>query len=565
MLSKQSLSNLKLSKLGADISTGNGYYLGERGSRISIGDTLRNVNRNGFLGADGMPNGSGDARVAGYYSATDLSFSQIFGSGDTVGNNLVYIKSTPYSSGMWRSDLSPYYTSNSGASGAMIAGTNGDLNGSFIGYGPNYESYYMWGGNSKHWRIGTNIYRLSADGTEFQRVYTWHHVTDSIGDQSSVSLGLGGMEPSSNLKYTGTIYRLQDTGNPTAAIGAYNISTNQLNNNAWMSRNAINGVNQWGQPLDAIDVGSSASGLRTGLFLWQRQWWGPRLVLFNHNGSSITTQNAQSMDVFYQGWIYEHNFGGQGGVAWSPHTNKVVTIFTYEPNGTTYGRNMAINSITINPDAATFDSPPETDIIHFIWGGNDQCKPDYGQYSGGHIDWMAYHPDFGDIWAYAFLNVSQNRIIVRLASVNWDQWQPGNNRCNWPEAGQYIYTGVNSLQRCRVTRLHVIDDNGQGGPTVFFALSYVNSSNQTVVKIYRGGPSFGLFEIASYIPNNRGLLARNGGGSQSNEYGWGTGQHAIVMGTTNDGAQTTYTWDGSKSSSLSRAGDQDQTLAIKLV
>jgi len=244
MLSKQSLSNLKLSKLGADISTGNGYYLGERGSRISIGDTLRNVNRNGFLGADGMPNGSGDARVAGYYSATDLSFSQIFGSGDTVGNNLVYIKSTPYSSGMWRSDLSPYYTSNSGASGAMIAGTNGDLNGSFIGYGPNYESYYMWGGNSKHWRIGANIYRLSADGTEFQRVYTWHHVTDSIGDQSSVSLGLGGMEPSSNLKYTGTIYRLQDTGNPTAAIEAYNISTNQLNNNAGMARNAIKDVNQ---------------------------------------------------------------------------------------------------------------------------------------------------------------------------------------------------------------------------------------------------------------------------------------------------------------------------------
>lgn len=564
---KQPLSNLKLSKLGADISTGYDYAYGTalQAGRTSLGDTFKLASKN--ISIPGLADGGILGKYDGYYRNGNISFSSLF-SGSYLDGSLgqvVYHKNVSIDTGQWRSNVpgAPYYTSNGSASGAMIAGTNGDLNGAFIGYGPNYESYYMWGGNSKHWRIGVNIYRLSADGTEFQRVYTHHHLADSIGDQSSVSIGLGNFEPTQNIKYTGTIYRLQDNGNPILALGGYNISANTVNGNGYMPRIYLNGVNQWGQPLDAIDTGDNDSGLRTGLFLWQRQWWGPRLIGFKHNGSTITTQNAQSMDVFYQGWIFDHHFGGQGGVAWSPVSKRAVVIFTYEPNGTTYGRNMAINNVIFEPEEAAFVSPPDTDIIHFIWGGGEECKPDLGQYTGGAIDYMCSNEPYGDFFAYAFMNVSNDRLYVRLATVNWNEWRGGNNKCNWPELGEAIYSGINHLQRVRVTRLNVIT-NQNGNPIIHFAVSYVNSSNQTIVKIFRGGPETPFAEIASYTPNNRGLLARNGGPSGLGN-GAGRGQHAIVVGTTNDGAQTTYTWDGSKSGSLSRSGDQDLTRAIKLV
>ena len=564
MIIKQPLSNLKLSMLGADISTGGDYAYGVLGARISIGDTLRNVNRGSFLPVAGMADNGYSSRLSGYYNGSNISFSSILGSGQTSDwRNVVYFKTTPYDSGQWRSDFSPYYTSNSSASGALIAGTNGDLSGAFLGFDTKYNSYWMWGGASKHWRIGVNIYRLSADGTEFQRVYTHHHLVDSISDQSSISLGLSNFAPS-DVKYTGTIHRDQADGVPKLSIGGYSIGANTVNGNSWMAKHALNGVNAWGQPLDAIDLEEIGNGYKTGIMLWQRQWWGPRLVAFSHNGSSIVHQSMQALDVFYQSWICDHNFGGQGGVAYSPITKKVCALFTYEPNGTTWGRNLAINSVTLNganTNYPSFEGAVDTHLIHFIWGGGDWCRSDLGQYSGGAIEWLGYEGNMeSDVFAYAVLNVSNGRVYIRCATRNWNE--PSNNRCSWPEIGEKYYTGVNFVQRVRISRLNTFTDEN-GWLAGHFAFSYVNSSNQTVVKIFRWS-QHEFTEIASYIPNNRGLLARNGTPNDGEPYSPGGGQHAIVVGTTNDGLQDTYIWGG-KGDYLSRSGDQDLTRAIKLV
>lgn len=566
MLIKQALSNIKLSKLGADISTGEGYAYGTYGARTSIGDTFRNVNRTNTIPIAGFADGGYAGRIQGYYNGSNISFSSIFGSGQTSDyRNIVYLKSTPVDAGQWRSNLSPYYTSNSGASGALIAGTNGDLSGAFLGYDTNYNSYWMWGGASKHWRIGVNIYRLSADGHEFQRVYTHHHLVDSISDQSSICLGLSTFNPS-DAKWTGTIHRDQADGVPKISIGSYNIAANTVNGNAWMSKNALNGVNAWGQPLDAIDLGvNDANGRRTGIMLWQRQWWGPRLVAFSHNGSGgILHQTMQALDVYYQSWICDHNFGGQGGVAYSPVTNKVAALFTYEPNGTTWGRNLAINSVTLmgaDSDYPYFEGEVETSLIHFIWGGGDPCKADLGQYSGGAIEWLGFEANQNsDVFAYAVLNISNDRLYIHCATRNWDE--PNNNKCSFPEIGSTYFTGINSVQRVRIARLDTkLDENGW--VSGHFALSYVNSANNTIVRIFRWS-QHEFTEIASYTPNSRGLLARNGTPRNGEPYGIGGGQHAIVIGTTNDGLQDTYIWGG-KNASLSRTGDQDLTRAIKLV
>lgn len=574
--------NLSLGKMGASMSTGLNNWYGSWNGRISIGDTFRNVSRTGT----GAPkhgvfaNSGGANRLSSYYGASNISFSSLFnGDGfDTVDGIAAYFRSAFVDAGQWRNNIdnAPYYTSNSSANGAIIAGTNGDLNGSFIGYGPGMESYYMWGGNSKHWRIGVNIYRLSADGSEFQRVFTHHHIADSIGDQSSVSLGLGAFSPGT-VKHGGVIYRLQDNGNPTLGIGAYNITNNTFNGNGWMPRIALNGVNQWGQPLDAIDIGpSDDSAMRIGAFLWQRQWWGNRVVFFKHNGSSVINQSMQSLQKWYQDWIVDHNFGGQGGLAYSPVSGKMVCAFVYEPNGTTAGRNLALNSFNVyNVDStnnAIVTDGLETDVIHFIWGGRDACKQDLGTYSAAHIAYLTSDEDNGDYFALIFINESQNRVIIRLMSVHWPSWRSGSNMCNWVVWGEAIYTGVNAWQRVRVTRVDINQINDRGAPSyeMVFAASYVNSSNQTVVKTFKFAEG-AMAEWNTFTPHHRGLLAGNGtpaniDGANRGDFGRGRGQHVIVMGGTNDGVMTTYTWDGSKTGgSLSRSGDQDLTRAIKFV
>jgi hypothetical protein len=553
MLQKQSLSNLKLSLLGKAVSTG-GEDFGTGGARISINDTFRSVQTiypwivegNSFEGQNNI-------------SLSSLMGQHNFPSGTQPGSQVAYVKRTPVDAGQWRSDLGTYYTSNSGASGALIAGTNGDLNGSFLGFGPNYESYWMWGGASKHWRIGVNIYRLSADGHEFQRVYTHHHLVDSISDQSSLSVGLGGMNDIGNTKYGGVIWRNQATGEPNLAIGAYSISANTFNNNGWMSNITLSGVNAWGQPLDAIDIGPDS-----GIMLWQRQWWGPRLVLFKRSGTGLSYQSMQALDVFYQSWICDHNFGGQGGVAYSPVSNQCMSIFTYEPNGTTWGRNLALNSVRImDPDNPYFEGEVTTHLLHFIWGGSDPCREDLGQYSAAAIDWLGFDSNLNsDVIAYAYIVPNTGTVYVHASTRNWDE--PNNNKCSFPDIGMWTYGGVNTVQRLRVTRLSSYHHTN-GGLIAHFAVSYVDSSNNTQVKVYRvESQGLGAEEIASYTPNARGLLARNGGGAIGRYSGVGRGNHLVVVGTTNDGLQDTYIWGG-KSGSLSRSGDQDLTRAIKFV
>lgn len=569
MILQQGLNNVRLSMLGADVATGADYALGVAGAKTSVNSILRSIDRTAYQNIGPL---SGAAN--NYFNANNISIRGIFRD-TTEGfgtSTLAYYKSTPVYIGNY--SATGWYTSSSGASGMLIAGTNGDYAGAFLGYGPNYETYYIVGGPSKHWRIGVNIYRVAADGSDFYRVYTHHHLADYINDQSTASIGLGPFYPGNHVKRLATIFRNQGDGKPTMILSYYDPVGNTVNGNSWISGVILNDVNEWGQVLDAINiesVGNSETEVSCGAVLWQRQWWGPRVVFFKHNGSSVLSQTMRTLDVFYQSWITDHNFGGQGGVAYSPVSNKCVAIFQYEPNGTSTGRNLAINSFTVNnadgdPNTAITCSGVATDIIHFIWGTTEPCKADLGTYSAAHIAYM--HSDgIGDWFAYAFINNSQDRVIIRLATVNWSTWASDNNRCNWPDFGDHIYTGINHYQRVRVTRLNVIPHSDPGQSIITFAASYVNSSNQTVVKIFRydGGTTE---EIASYVGgtnfnNYRGLLAANGTpGSMG--FGAGRGQHALVIGTTNDGLQDTYIWGG-KGDYLGRSGDQDLSVLIKYV
>ena len=572
MILKQGTTNIKLSLLGADVATGADYALGVAGAKTSVGNLLRNIDRSAYLPVNGSLNGN---RLQDYYNANNISISSFFtGNPDMFGGSeLVYYKTTPIYAGNY--DASGWYTSNSGASGMLIAGTNGDYGGAFLGYGPNYESYYVVGGPSKHWRIGVNIYRIDADGTNFYRVYTHHHVADYINDQSATALGLGPFHPGSHYKRLGVLFRNQANGKPTLLVSYYDPAGNTVNGNNWISGVILNDVNEWGQVLDAINIesqGNSETDVQVGAMLWQRQWWGPRVVFFKHNGTSVLNQTMRTLDVYYQSWIVDNNFGGQGGIAYSPVSNRCLCIFTYEPNGTTNGRNLAINNFEVynadsDPNTAITCSGVNTDIVHFIWGTTEPCKADLGTYSAAHIAYMNTD-DNGDWFAYAFINDSQNRVIIRLASINWNTYSGSQNRCNWVEYGEFIYTGVNIYQRVRVTRLNVIPSSNPGESVITFAVSYVDSSNNTVVKIYRYADGNTTL-LSSYtggtggFNNYRGLLASNSTFTPGN-FGSGRGQHAIVIGTTNDGYQDTYIW-GSKGSYLSRSGDQDLTVLIKYV
>ena len=121
---KQPLSNLNLSRLGADISTGGGYAFDAYATpavhtgRTSLGDTFKLASKN--ISIPGLADGGILGKYDGYYRNGNISFSSLF-SGSYLDGSLgqvVYHKNKSIDAGQWRSNVpgAPYYTSNGSAS-----------------------------------------------------------------------------------------------------------------------------------------------------------------------------------------------------------------------------------------------------------------------------------------------------------------------------------------------------------------------------------------------------------------------------------------------------------------
>lgn len=444
-------------------------------------------------------------------------------------------------------------TGTNSLNGGMIPGTNGDYMGTCVGRDDRGNWYYVQAHQGQSWRPGANLYRVESDGSYFSRIYSHHHIADLIPDQGTLVVALNDVGSTAGTGHFAFITRWQNTGEPVAGITTWNGPGASIYGSNNVPFSVLAGVNAWGMPLDAINIPNTDPNYTTGVMLWQRQWWGPRLVFFKRNGGTgIQNQTQQALDVYYQTWIWDHNFCGQGGVAFSPNSSRIYAIFTYEPqdqggNGQDAGINLAINHLTvgnINGSGAITTSGLATSILHFIWDSPN--GPFFGFFRGAHICYLGVAPNGQDQLAYAFTRANDNDIHIRFVTYDPN----GQDYYRYAVSSEDSMGGVNTYQRIRITRMgvsRVHNEVGQLDATYYnVALSYVDDGNNTRIKTYRVRASD--LQIMSsqqdYQPtgNYRGILATNTTPYSTDQ----EPQHAVVLGTNNTGLQNTYVWASGK-------------------
>ena len=513
---------------------------------IAVGETMRSVSTAKLqaLGAFGTTyTGAG---------VTNISLAKVFGEGQYP-----YVKSTT------SVNTTLGITGTNTLNGALNHGTNGDYDATVVGRDSSGNWYYTVGMHSAAWRPGVNLYKIPADGSSITRIYSHHHIGDAIHDQGTLCIPLSSTL-SVNSGYLAIMTRWSDQGKPMVFITDWSSSGSVTGSQSnFLPKNYLTGGDAWGQPLDGINIPNTSPGYTTGIMLWQRQWWGPRLLCFKRNNASgIQNQTAISMQLFYHDYTVDHQFSGVGGITFSPVTNKIYLIYSYRPEERSdAGRNLGMLSCVIgniNGSGAITEGAKEYDWIHYQWGGG--CNEDWGNYTASHVCYLGNNGN--DILAYAFIQVESESLYFRVCQ-NTNQ---SEGRCQYEESFEENIGGVNPWQRVRVRRLGVSrihDDGGNLVETYYnVALSWVDSSQQTRVKTYKVKHSnLATTELGDYSPsgNFRGTVGFNGTVENTSE----EPQYNMIIGTDNAGLQTTYTWASGKS--YNPGYDQDRSRVLRLV
>ena len=544
------------------------------GTPPSAGNSIamRNVSAN--------KDGNLSSYVSNYnsYGTTSVRLSTFFGEGGAgYTKHRVYVNSSLGKTGT------------NSLNGAILAGTNGDHAATVVGRDAYGNWYYAAGFQGHSWRPGGNLYRIDADGSNLTRVFSYHHLADMISDQSWIVTPLDNVFSTAGSGYFAIATRYQNNGLPvyltTRWSASYDgvTSTADIEGRNNLAINTIGGVSEWGQINDAINIPNSDPRYTTGVVMWQRQWWGQRLIFNKRNGSTgILNTHLRHMDQFngYQNWTNDHNAGIGGGLTWSPDTNRIYMAHVHG-DCQSVCRSLSINHIVVgnyNGTGTITTNAPTLGLIHFIWGGWNSCVPDWGYYTTAHIAWLDYYGS-RDKLAYAFLREQNSPYgywpgsnglwfrIVTAQNINTGTY-PGteNNKCSYPEIYEQFVTGdVNYYQRIRVRRLGVQRVHNSSNTLIqehhWVALSWVNGSQQVRVRVWRinfatnGVQQMGDFTTSTW----RGSLAFNGSWV-SNDY---EPQHLLVLGTDNSGLQQTYVWASGKP--YNPGYDQDRTTMIRFL
>jgi hypothetical protein len=523
------------------------------------------------------------------YTTSDVRLSTFFGNGGAG-----YTKHRLY----WNSLLGR--TGTNSLNGAILAGTNGDHEGTVVGRDASGNWYYAVGFQSHSWRPGANLYRISASGhgqgppsyeaAGVTRVFSYHHLADMISDQSWTVVPLDNIFSTAGNGYFAIATRYQNNGLPvyltTRWSASYDgvTSTADIEGRNNLAINTISGVSEWGQVLDAINLPNSDARYTTGVVLWQRQWWGQRLIFNKRNGSTgILNTHIRHMDQFngYQNWTNDHNSGNASGLTWSPNTNRIYLIHVHG-DCQSVCRSLSINHVSvgnINGTGTITTGTPSLGLIHFIWGGWNSCLPDWGYYTGSHICWIGYSGG-EDRLAYAFMRErnspygywpGSNGLWFRIVRTNGLRTgtypSVENNKCSYPEIyEQFVTSDVNYYQRIRVRRLGIQRVHNSGNSLIaeyaWVALSWVTGGQQNRIRVYRINIAANTVQYMAqynFSENYRGSAAFNGS-FVSTDY---EPQHLLVIGTDNTGLQQTYVWSSGKP--YNPGYDQDRTTMLRFM
>ena len=512
------------------------------------------------------------------YTTSDVRLSTFFGNGGAG-----YTKHRAY----MISSLGK--TGTNSLNGAILAGTNGDHEATVVGRDAYGNWYYAAGFQGHSWRPGGNLYRINADGSGVTRVFSYHHLADMISDQSWTVAPLNNIFSTAGDGYFAIATRWQNNGLPvyltTRWTGTYDgvTSTADIQGRNNLAINSIGGVSEWGQILDAINLPNTDDRYTTGVVLWQRQWWGQRLIFNKRNGSTgILNTHIRHMDQFngYQNWTNDHNSGNASGLTWSPNTNRIYLIHVHG-DCQSVCRSLSINHVdvsNINGTSTISTGTPSLGLIHFIWGGWNSCVPDWGYYTGSHICWIGWTGSY-DRLAYAFMRERNSPYgywpgnnglwfrIVQAQNLRTGTYPSvENNKCNYPEEyEQFVTSDVNYYQRIRVRRLGIQRVHNSSNSLIetytWVALSWVNTSQQVRVRIWRFNNATRVTQQMEDLTTStwRGTIAFNGS-FVSTDY---EPQHLLVLGTDNSGLQQTYVWASGKP--YNPGYDQDRTTMIRFL
>ena len=531
------------------------------------------------------------------YNTTPVSLSVFFGhSGPGSGTN-----QTPKSGPGYTKNNATYVATlnklgTNQRRGGILAGTNGDQEAYFVGRDAAGNHYYVGSFNSYLWRPGANLYRMRADGGVLQRVFSWADLANMVpvnsssgGPMSNITTNAGSGWFFMSMRRDDGVPRIMVTSWSAGNIYDGETINSSITGNNNVPQTVLSGVSQWGQVSDAINIPNTDDRYTTAATLYIRSYEGPRVVFTKRNGSNgILNQHMRNMAAFdegggpYDNWVVDHNSGNTGGICFSRGTNRLYTCFAYEPREASGGENLLINVTDVgnfNGTGTITTNTPRLGLIHFIWGGNNNCLPDWGSYTAAHI---CYLDTIGgvDRLAYAFTKIrtsvrgyypsQPNGLYFRIARVNnmpTPMPSANYNRCTgFPEIfDTHVTTDVNYFQKIRVRKMGVqrVHDSSNNLTATWYwvALSWVDGSQRIRIRIWR--VNFVTLTVEQMhdftgIDSFRGSAAFNGHHTTDIH----EPQHLFLLGTINAGAQTTETYGGK---SYDPAGEQDQSKSIRFV
>jgi hypothetical protein len=585
-------------------NTGIPYYLGQDvGSTVGTGAQSGPWSANSTNLYDIVVNGDASRRTSyvsngSAYNTAPVSLSVFFGhSGPGSGENQSFKSGAGYpkNNATYVATLTKSGTNQ--RNGGVLAGTNGDHEAFFVGRDGQGNHYYAATFQSHLWRPGANLYRMKSDGGQVRRVFSWADLANMV----PVNSQSGG--PMSNISTnTGSGWLFfsmrRDDGTPRIMVTSWSAGntddefsvTSQIDGNNNVPQTVLSGVSQWGQVSDAINIPNTDDRYTTAATLYIRADQGPRVVFAKRNGSNgILNQHMRNMAAFdegggpYDNWIVDHNSGNTGGICFSTGTNRLYTCFTYEPRESSGGENLLINVTDVgsfNGTGTITTNTPRLGLIHFIWGGNNNCLPDWGSYTAAHI---CYLDTIGgvDRLAYAFTKIrtsvrgfypsQPNGLyfrIVRATPGSTPMPSANYTRCTgYPEIfDTHVTTDVNYFQKIRVRKMGVQrihnSSNALSETWYWVALTWVDGSQRIRVRIWRVNFATSVVQQMhdfTGIDSFRGMGAFNGTHSVLTH----EPQHLFVFGTNNEGLQNTETYAGGKV--YNPGYEQDRSKSIRFV
>ncbi len=587
-------------------NTGVPYYLGQDvGSTVGTGAQTGPWSGNSTNLYDIIVNGDASRRTSyvsngSAYNTTPVSLSVFFGhSGPGSGES-----QTPKSGAGYPKNNATYVATlnklgTNQRRGGILAGTNGDQEGYFVGRDAAGNHYYVGSFNSYLWRPGANLYRMRADGGNLQRVFSWADLANMVpvnsssgGPMSNITSNAGSGWFFMSMRRDDGVPRIMVTSWSAGNIYDAETINSSITGNNNVPQTVLSGVDQWGQVSDAINIPNTDDRYTTGATLYIRSNQGPRIVFAKRNGSNgILNQHTRNMAAFndppyvYDNVVVDNNSGCTGGLCFSPGTSRIYVIFTYEQlssSGQNGGENLLINFTNVggfNGTGTISTDPPRLGLIHFIWGEGGGCRPDWGTFTAAHICYLDTISGT-DRLAYAFTKIRTsfrgyngsvaNGVWFRITNAN-----PINNVYPAAESDQcgeypslyeqFVTSDVNYFQKIRVRKMGVQRihnaSNVLSETWYWVALTWVDGSQRIRVRIWRANFATNTFQQMhdfTGIDSFRGSAAFNGTHSVLTH----EPQHLFLLGTINAGAQTTETYSGK---SYDPAGEQDQSKSIRFV